>query len=41
MDSIFIFFFWTGFTGLRGFFACGEILLGQRPFYPNNPVNPV
>ena len=23
------------------FFACGEILLGRRPFYLNNPVNPV
>jgi hypothetical protein len=23
------------------FFACGEILLGRRPFYPDDPVNPV
>jgi hypothetical protein len=23
------------------FFACGEIFLGLRPFYPDDPVNPV
>lgn len=23
----------------RIFFACGEMLLGQRPFYPGDPVN--
>jgi hypothetical protein len=23
------------------FFACGEMPLGQRSFYLNNPVNPV
>ena len=23
------------------FFACGEVLLGRRPFYPDDPVNPV
>jgi hypothetical protein len=23
------------------FFACGEIPLGRRPLYPDDPVNPV
>jgi thioester reductase-like protein len=40
MDSIFNFLFLTGFTGLMGFFR-GEKLLGRRPFYPDDPVNPV
>jgi hypothetical protein len=43
MDSIFNFYFQTGFTGLMGFFspAASEMLSGRRPFYPENPVNPV
>jgi hypothetical protein len=32
----------AGFTGLMGFFiACGEAPFGRRPFYPDNPVDPV
>jgi hypothetical protein len=32
----------TGFTGSIGFFiACGEAAFGRRPFYPDNPVDPV
>jgi hypothetical protein len=43
MDSIFNFFFQTGLTGLMGFFlpAASEMLFGQRPSYPGDPVNPV
>jgi len=43
MDSIFKFFFQTGFSGLMGFFspAAGEMPSGRRPFYPDDPVNPV
>jgi hypothetical protein len=38
MDSIFNFFYGTGFTGLMGFFfAGGELPLVRRPFYLNNP----
>jgi len=38
----FYFHFLTGFTGLMGFFiACGEAPFGRRPFYPDNPVDPV
>jgi len=38
----FIYFIKTGFTGFIGFFiACGEAPFGRRPFYPDNPVDPV
>jgi hypothetical protein len=42
MDSIFNFFFQTGFTGLMGFFlpAASQMPSGRRPFYPDDPVNP-
>jgi hypothetical protein len=29
------------FNVVKIFFACGEIPLGRRPFYPDDPVNPV
>jgi hypothetical protein len=44
MDSIFSFFFDRIYriNGINGiFFACGEVSLGRRPFYPDHPVNPV
>jgi hypothetical protein len=42
MDSIFNFFFFDRIYRINGiFFACGEIPSGRRPFYPDDPVNPV
>ena len=29
------------FNGVKIFFASGEVPLGRKPFYLNNPVNPV
>ena len=41
MDSI-VNFFLDRINGIKGiFFAYGEIPLGRRPFYPDDPVNPV
>jgi hypothetical protein len=34
-----MYFFKTGFIGF--FIACGEESFGRRPFYPDNPVDPV
>jgi hypothetical protein len=43
MDSIFNFFFQTGFTGLMGFLlpAASEMPSGRKPFYPDDLVNRV
>ena len=41
MDSIFNFFYGQDLQDYWDFFACGEIPLGRRLFYLNNPVNPV
>jgi hypothetical protein len=38
----FDFIFLTGFTGLTGFFSpSARSPFGRRPFYPDDPVNPV
>ena len=26
---------------IRNFFACGEVPFGRRPYYPDDPVDPV
>ena len=40
MDSILV--FQTGFTGLTGFFSpSARSPFGRRPFYPDDPVDPV
>ena len=42
IESIHILFFRQDLQDLLDlFFACGDILLGRRPFYPDDPVDPV
>jgi hypothetical protein len=41
MDSILIFLLDRIYRIIGILFACGEIPLGRRPYYPDDPVNPV